>query len=52
VSDSLLATKVHIPALQGNLVKRKNLVGRLNEGITRGCRLTLISAPAGYGCLV
>lgn len=49
VSDSLLATKVHAPPLRGNLVNRVNLVARLNEGITQGCRLTLISGPAGYG---
>ncbi|MFO7684134.1 MAG: AAA family ATPase, partial [Chloroflexota bacterium] len=49
MSDSLLATKVHVPPLHGNLVDRANLVARLNQGIARGCRLTLISAPAGYG---
>jgi LuxR family transcriptional regulator, maltose regulon positive regulatory protein len=49
VSDSLLATKVHVPPLHGNLVSRVNLVVRLNEGIAQGCRLTLVSAPAGYG---
>lgn len=49
MSDSLLSTKVHIPPLHGNLVNRANLLARLNEGIARGCRLTLISAPAGYG---
>ena len=47
--DHLLATKVHVPPLNGNLVNRANLVARLNDGIARGCRLTLISAPAGYG---
>jgi len=49
VSGSLLATKVHVPPLHGNLVNRASLVARLNEGIVQGCRLTLISAPAGYG---
>ena len=47
--DNLLATKVHVPPLHGNLVNRADLVTRLNDGIARGCRLTLISAPAGYG---
>ncbi len=47
--DNLLATKVHVPPLHGNLVHRTDLVTRLNDGIARGCRLTLISAPAGYG---
>ena len=49
MSDHLLASKVHVPPLHGNLVNRANLVARLNDGIARGCRLTLISAPAGYG---
>ena len=49
MSDNLLATKVHVPPLHDNLVNRANLVLRLNDGIARGCRLTLISAPAGYG---
>lgn len=49
MSDNLLATKVHVPPLRGNLVNRVGLVIRLNDGIARGCRLTLISAPAGYG---
>ena len=49
MSDTLLATKVHVPPLHGNLVTRSSLVTRLNDGIARGCRLTLISAPAGYG---
>lgn len=49
MSDSLLATKVHIPPLHDNLVGRANLVARLNEGIARCCRLTLVLAPAGYG---
>ena len=49
MSDNLLATKVHVPPLHGNLVNRPGLVTRLNEGIARGCRLTIISAPAGYG---
>ena len=47
--DYLLATKVHVPPLHGNLVNRDKLVSRLSDGIVRGCRLTLISAPAGYG---
>ncbi|MDD4043382.1 MAG: LuxR C-terminal-related transcriptional regulator [Anaerolineaceae bacterium] len=49
MSDNLLATKVHVPPLHGNLVNRTRLIARLNEGIAQGCRLTLITAPAGYG---
>jgi LuxR family transcriptional regulator, maltose regulon positive regulatory protein len=49
VSDTLLATKTHIPPVRGNLVDRPRLIRQLNEGIAEGCRLMLISAPAGYG---
>jgi LuxR family transcriptional regulator, maltose regulon positive regulatory protein len=43
----LLATKLYVPQPLVNLVKRNHLIGRLNEGIS--CKLTLISAPAGFG---
>jgi LuxR family maltose regulon positive regulatory protein len=49
VSDTLLATKTHIPPLRSNLVTRPHLIQRLNDGITQNHRLILISAPAGYG---
>jgi LuxR family maltose regulon positive regulatory protein len=49
VSDILLATKIHLPPLHGNLVSRPHLIQRLNDGIAKNRRLTLISAPAGYG---
>jgi LuxR family maltose regulon positive regulatory protein len=49
VSETLLATKIHIPPLRSNLVHRQALVQRLNEGISQNHRLALISAPAGYG---
>ncbi len=45
----LLETKIHIPPLRSNLVNRPHLIQRLNNGIARGCQLTLISAPPGYG---
>ena len=48
MSDILLATKIHIPSLHGNLVNRTHLIQRLNDGVLQS-RLTLISAPAGYG---
>jgi LuxR family maltose regulon positive regulatory protein len=49
MSEILLATKIHIPPLHSNLVNRQHLIRRLNDGITQCRRLTLISAPAGYG---
>jgi LuxR family maltose regulon positive regulatory protein len=42
-----LDTKLYIPPPQPKVVRRPRLIGRLNEGLHR--RLTLISAPAGFG---
>ena len=44
---SLLRTKIYIPPTRPDLVPRPRLIQRLNEGLNR--KLTLISAPAGYG---
>jgi LuxR family maltose regulon positive regulatory protein len=43
----LLTTKLLIPPLPPTMVKRPRLVERLHQGMSR--RLTLLSAPAGYG---
>jgi LuxR family maltose regulon positive regulatory protein len=45
----LLTTKLYIPPVRRDLVSRPRLIERLNEGLQRGHRLTLVSAPAGYG---
>jgi LuxR family maltose regulon positive regulatory protein len=49
----ILATKLYAPPPLARMVLRTRLVDRLNEGITpgqgAGRRLTLISAPAGFG---
>jgi LuxR family transcriptional regulator, maltose regulon positive regulatory protein len=45
----ILATKLYIPPPRPSLVPRPRLVKRLNECLETGCRLTLISAPAGFG---
>ncbi|MBD2847589.1 tetratricopeptide repeat protein [Paenibacillus sp. IB182496] len=47
MSLTLLTTKLHIPPARPNAVLRSHLFRRLNEGQYR--KLTLISAPAGYG---
>lgn len=49
MSDTVLATKIRIPFLQPNLVNRPRLISCLNDAISQNGRLTLISAPAGYG---
>jgi LuxR family transcriptional regulator, maltose regulon positive regulatory protein len=47
VPSPLVTTKLYIPAVRRNLVARPRLSERLNRGATS--RLTLISAPAGFG---
>ena len=49
MSDTLLLTKLYVPQPRHNLVLRPRLVERLNEGLSSGRKLTLISAPAGFG---
>jgi LuxR family transcriptional regulator, maltose regulon positive regulatory protein len=43
----LLATKLARPAPRPHLVRRLRLLDRVNAGVTS--RLTLLSAPAGFG---
>lgn len=43
----LLATKLHVPAIGTQLVHRGALLDALSAG--RRCKLTLLSAPAGWG---
>jgi LuxR family maltose regulon positive regulatory protein len=45
----LLATKLHVPPPRPDLVPRPRLLRRLEEGLHLGHRLTLVSAPAGFG---
>jgi LuxR family maltose regulon positive regulatory protein len=45
----LLFTKLYIPPPRPNIVLRPRLIERLNEGMVMGCKLTLISASAGFG---
>ncbi len=47
MTHMLLATKLDIPPPQPDTVPRPGLIARLNEGVDG--KLTLISAPAGYG---
>lgn len=49
MSVPILTTKLFIPPLRTNYVSRLTLVKKLNEGLQTGSRVTLISAPAGYG---
>jgi LuxR family maltose regulon positive regulatory protein len=45
----LLQTKLYIPPVRPGLVSRPRLIERLDEGLHLGRKLTLISAPAGFG---
>jgi LuxR family maltose regulon positive regulatory protein len=47
--EHLLATKLYLPPAPATLVSRSRLLKRLNVGLSQGRRLTLVSAPAGYG---
>jgi LuxR family transcriptional regulator, maltose regulon positive regulatory protein len=53
MSTSVLATKLYIPLPRPKTVLRPRLIARLNEGLRQnqgfGRKLTLISAPAGFG---
>ncbi len=47
VAMPILATKLYVPPRRSRVVLRPRLDERLNEGLGR--RLTLVSAPAGFG---
>jgi LuxR family maltose regulon positive regulatory protein len=49
MSIPLLATKLLIPPPGKNLVARPRLFEKLSEILLPGCRLGLITAPAGFG---
>ena len=49
MSTIILATKLYIPPPRPKIVLRPRLIERLNEGLSSGCKLTLISASAGFG---
>ncbi len=48
-STPLLTTKLYRPPTGPGLVPRPHLVRQLGEGLHLGRRMTLISAPAGFG---
>jgi LuxR family maltose regulon positive regulatory protein len=43
----ILTTKLYVPPPRSNVVVRRHLITRLNAGLSH--RLTIISAPAGFG---
>jgi len=49
MTTPLLTTKLYIPPLWLELVPRPRLLKQLNAGLCSGRKLTVISAPAGFG---
>src|SRR5574339_404672 len=49
MATELLTSKLFIPPLRPSLVPRPGLIRSLNEGLSAQHRLSLISAPAGFG---
>ena len=49
MSVPILATKLYIPQPRPAIVPRPRLIKRLNDGLAKGSKLTLISASAGFG---
>jgi LuxR family maltose regulon positive regulatory protein len=45
----LLQTKLYIPPIRPEFVSRPRLIERLDAGLPAGRKLTLVSAPAGFG---
>jgi LuxR family maltose regulon positive regulatory protein len=48
-ADALLSTKLLMPAARPDQVARARLSARLEDGLRLGHRLTLVSAPPGFG---
>lgn len=49
MAETLLRTKLYVPPVRPNLVHRRRLLDRLDRGVQFGQKLTLVSAPAGFG---
>ena len=49
MATPLLSTKLYVSPVRPESVPRPRLIERLDEGLRLGHRLTLISAPAGFG---
>jgi len=45
----VLATKLFVPPPRSHAVFRRRLIEKLDDGLASGHKLTLISAPAGFG---
>ena len=49
MKNRFLETKFHVPAGRTGNIPRPRLLEILQTGLSEGRKLTLVSAPAGYG---
>ncbi|MCE1252163.1 MAG: LuxR C-terminal-related transcriptional regulator [Anaerolineae bacterium] len=49
LSSTFVQTKLHAPPLRSGILQRSKLLFRLDEGLSPGVRIILVSAPAGFG---
>ncbi len=49
MSTAILATKLYILPPRAKVVLRPRLIEKLNDGLSSGHKVTVISAPAGFG---
>ncbi len=49
MAEQILKTKLYVPRQRPDLVSRPRLIGQLTHGLQAGHRLTLLSAPPGFG---
>lgn len=49
MSAPILVTKLYVPPPRSGIVPRPRLIERLDDGLAKRRRLTLVSAPAGFG---
>jgi LuxR family transcriptional regulator, maltose regulon positive regulatory protein len=47
--NALISTKFHVPLTLGRITLRPRLDASLDESLLAGCRLVLVTAPAGFG---
>ena len=49
MGSDILLTKLFVPSIRPNLVPRPHLIKQLNQKLELGSKVTLLSAPAGFG---
>ena len=49
MSPTILTTKLYIPPCRPNLVQRTRLLEKMTGSLQAGAKITLVSAPAGFG---